>query len=122
MYTETRIRFDTERRHLPVGELISLLERSTNVCEIAWIAGDLAASGEHRAVRPLLSRLGDPAVQRQPEAAEAVCDALVALDVMCPCGECGFAVRPRHVLAPDVVATIAELGTVPMRYLIARQA
>ncbi len=107
----------------PVAELISRFERATRPCEIAAIADQLGSAGEHCAVRPLLARLGERWVQTQPDLADVICTALVALDVMCARGECNFAIRPRHVLEPDVVDTITQLGpAVPMRYLIARQA
>lgn len=111
------------RARPPVAELISRFERATGRCEIAAIANQLGHTGEHCAVRPLLARLGERAVQAQPELADVLCVALVALGVMCTCGERAFAFRPRHLLAPDVVDAITELGpAVPMRYLIARQA
>ncbi len=107
----------------PVPELIARFERATAPCEIAAIADQLGDAGEPCAVRPLLARLGERCVQTQPDLADVLCTALVALDVMCPCGECNFAIRPHHLLAPDVVDAITELGpAVPMRYLIARQA
>jgi hypothetical protein len=106
-----------------VAELISRFERATGPCEIAAIADQLGDAGEHGAVRPLLARLGEREVQTQPDLADVLCIALVALDVMCSCGTCAFAFRPRHLLAPDVVDAITELGpAVPMRYLVARQA
>lgn len=114
---------DVRRTQPPVGELIARFERATRPCEIAEVADQLGDAGEHCAVRPLLARLGEPVVQTQPDLADVLCTALVALDVMCSCGECNFAIRPRHLLAPDVVDVITELGpAVPMRYLIARQA
>jgi hypothetical protein len=104
-------------------ELVARFERAIGPCEIAAIAIQLGDTGEHCAIRPLLTRLGERAVQAQPDLADALCAALVALGVMWTCGACNFAFRPRHLLEPDVVDAITELGpAVPMRYLIARQA
>ena len=113
---------DARRARPPVADLISRFEQATAPCEIAAIADQLGDAGEPCAVRPLLARLGERGVQTQPDLADVLCTALVALDVMCSCGECNFAIRPHHLLAADVVEVIAELGpAVPMRYLIARQ-
>ena len=104
------------------AELIIRFTRATRPSDIASIAVQLADVGDDGAVGPLLRRLGDRQVQALPELADSVCGALVSLGVMCTCGECSFAFRPRHLLAPEVVEMITELGpAVPMRYLIARQ-
>jgi hypothetical protein len=111
-----------EGTRVEVAELIARFERATGQWEMAAIADELGESGDHGAVRPILTRLGERNVQAQPELARTLCSALVALDVMCACGECNFALQPRHCLAPDVVDVITEMGpTFPMRYLIARQ-
>ncbi len=106
------------------GDLPGLIDRFTvaqRALDLETIAGQLGASGDHRAVRPLLARLCDHEVQGEGHVEDSVCRALVALDVMRGCGTCSFAMRPRHLLAPDVVEMITELGpAVPMRYLIAR--
>jgi hypothetical protein len=114
---------NAERQLAPVAELISRFERATSPYELAQIADQLSDAGERCAIRPLLTRLGERRVQTQPDLADVFCTALVALDVMCSCSACSFAIRPRHLLAQDVVDVITELGpAVPMRYLIARQA
>jgi hypothetical protein len=105
-----------------VGELVVRLARATRAREIEAIADQLGAAGDRTAIRPLLACLGDCHVQEDADVEDAVCGALVALDVMRSFGNCSFVVRPRHLLAPDVVEMITELGpAVPMRYLIARQ-
>jgi hypothetical protein len=105
-----------------VAELIARLASTTGPREIEGIADQLGAAGDRNAIRPLLSCLGDCHVQEDADVEDAVCGALVALDVMRTFGNCSFALRPRRVLAPDVVEMITELGpAVPMRYLIARQ-
>ncbi|MDQ1460481.1 MAG: hypothetical protein QOI08_1965 [Actinomycetota bacterium] len=113
---------DVQRVYPPTAELLQRLARATHACDIAENAVQLAAVGDVRAVRPLLGRLGEPRVQADRDLADALCDALVALDVMRPCGGGCFAIRPRHLLAPGVVDAITELGSsVPLRYFIARQ-
>jgi hypothetical protein len=110
------------RESASVADLIARLARATDDDEIAATAERIGGAGEQGAVRPLLERLGDRRVQSRPDLADALCRALVALDVVCPCGSCAFAIRPRHLLAPEVVDVITELGpVVPLRYLIARQ-
>ena len=105
-----------------VAELIAGLARATTTYEIEAIADQLGAAGDRCAIGPLLTRLGDCQVQEDTDVEDAVCGALVALDVMRTFGNRSFALRPRHLLAPDVVEMITELGpAVPMRYLIARQ-
>jgi hypothetical protein len=81
----------------------------------------------HPARRPgdvaeLIARLGDPRVQARPELLDAVCRALVALDVMRPHGNGAFVIKPRHLLGIEAIDAITELGpAVPLRYLIALQ-
>ena len=115
MYTE-------QRPMREIAGLIDRLDRAKRAFEIEAIADELGATGDHRAIRPLLGRLGDCCVQEDADVEDSVCRALVALDVMREFGNLSFALRPCHVLAPDVVEMIEELGpAIPMRYLIARQ-
>jgi len=98
-------------------ELIALLVQTSNPRTIEVIADQLGATHDHRAIRPLLMRLGDDRVQEDRDVEDAVCRALVALGVMCCLGNLSFTLRPRRELADDVVATIRELvGTIPWRY------
>ena len=100
-----------------VSELIVLLVQATGAREVQGLAAQLGAGGDARAVRPLLRRLGDPHVQASADAERAVCEALVALDVMCGPRDGGFHFVPRRRLSDDVVATIRELGSaLPWRY------
>ena len=62
-------------------------------------------------------RLGDCRVQDDPDIEDAVCRALVDLDVMWCSGNLSFSFRPRKALPDDVAETIRELvGTFPWRY------
>ena len=98
-------------------ELIGLLARTSNPRTIEVIADQLGATHDCRAIRPLLSRLGDDRVQEDRDVEDSVCRALVALGVMCCSGNLSFSLRPRRDLADDVVETIRELvGTIPWRY------
>jgi hypothetical protein len=104
-----------------VAELIALLDRTTDPREIEMVADQLGAADNPHAIRPLLMRLGDCHVQEDADVEDAVCRALVALDVMRSSGNLSFALRPRHLLAADVVEAVRELGpAIPMRYLLAR--
>jgi len=101
-------------------ELVALLDRTTEPHEIETIADQLGAAGDRRAIRPLLTRLSDCHVQEDADVEDAVCRVLVALDVMCSSGNLSFAFRPPHLLAPEVVETVRELGpAIPMRYFLA---
>ena len=104
-----------------VSELIARLVESTNPRELEAIADQLGHTGDRRAIRPLLTRLGDGHVQEDPDREAAVCGALVSLDVMCNRGHGSFFFRPRRLLADDVVDTIRELGSaIPWRYFDTR--
>ena len=86
------------------------------------IADELGVACDRRAIRPLLMRLGDSCVQDDPDIEDAVCRALVALDVMCSPGNQTFFFLPRRLLPDDVVATIRELGVaIPWRYFDTRR-
>ena len=62
-------------------------------------------------------------MQEDPDVEDAVCRALVALDVMCTSGNLSFAFRPRYLLDSEVVEIVRELGpAVPMRYFLGRPA
>jgi hypothetical protein len=101
-----------------VAELIAALERATDPREIELLADQLGAARNARAVRSLLMRLGDCHVQEDADVEDAVCRALVALDVMYSSGNLSFAFQPLHLLAPDVAETLRELGpAIPMRYV-----
>ena len=100
-----------------VEELIVLLEQTTEPRSIAAIADQLGAARDRRAIRPLLMRLGDCDVQEDRDVEDAVCRALVALEVMRCSGNLSFSLRPRPDLADDVVETIREVAeTIPWRY------
>jgi len=108
---------------MPVDELIAEFELATRPHRIEVLADQLGASADPDAIRPLLTRLGDCRVQEDADVEDAVCRALVALDVMCTAGNLSFAFRPRHLLTPDVVETVRDLGpAIPMRYFLAREA
>ena len=105
-----------------VEELIALLSQATHPREIELIADHLAEARDRRAIRPLLMRLGDCHVQEDPDIEDAVCGALVALDVMWSSGNLSFGLRPRRVLSDDVVETIRECaGVIPWRYFGTRR-
>ena len=97
-------------------ELLERLARTTNSHEIETIADQLGAARERRAIRPLLMRLGDCQGPDHACTEEAVCRALMALDVMCrSCGH--FSLRPRRTLPDDVVDTIRDVaGEIPWPY------
>ncbi len=98
-------------------ELIVLLDRTTNPRTIEIVADRLGATHDRRAIRPLLTHLGDCRVQEDRDVEDAVCRALMALGVMCCSGNLSFSLRRRPDLADDVVETIRELaGTIPWRY------
>jgi len=108
-----------EDRPATMTGLISEFEHAARPCRIEYFADRLGATGDARAVRPLLARLGESKVQEYEDVEDAVCHALVALDVMESSGNLSFAFRPRHLLAPDIVETIRELGpAIPMRYFL----
>ena len=77
-----------------VSELIVRLVGTTKPREIELIADLLAAERDRRAIRPLLMRLGDSYVQEDADIEDAVCSALVALDVMCSHGNRTFFFLP----------------------------
>ena len=117
MYAEQRSTAGVVTAGIAVEELIVRLISSTNPLEIEVIADELGAARDHRAVRPLLMRLGDCKVQEDADVEDAVCSALMALDVMCSSGNRSFHLRPRRELPDDVVATVRELASViPWRY------
>jgi hypothetical protein len=105
-----------------VEELIGLLSRTTDHCEIAWIAERLGVAGDRRAIRPLLMSLGDCQGRENADTEASVCGALMRLGVMCRCGNCSFSLRPRPSLPDDVVETIHELaGAIPWPYFGTRR-
>ena len=113
-----------ERRYpeYEVEEAIAVFTRATDPHEVEEIADYLGEEGDARAIRPLLSRLGDPQVQGDADVEDSVCRALMALGVMCACGEHVFALRPRPALDEEVVATIRELSTeIPWQYFGTRR-
>jgi len=113
------MRTELERRQAGpvVEELILFLIQATDPRVIEVLADQLGAAGDRRAIRPLLMRLGDCRVQEDPDVEDAVCGALVALDVMRCSGNLSFSLLPPEVLADDVVETIRELaGAIPWRY------
>jgi len=107
----------------PVADLIAEFELATRPQRIEVLASRLGATGDGHAVRPLLARLGEPCVQTDRRVEAAVCCALASLSVMCPCGDDGYALRPRHRLAADVVQIVEDLdAAIPLRYFLARTA
>src|ERR1700722_7376023 len=91
-----------------VEELIELLDRTTDPSVIEMVANRLAATRDHRAIRPLLMHLGDRLVQDDAEVEDAMCHALMALGVMCSTGDLSFSLRPRRAFTDDVAETIRE--------------
>ena len=119
MYTEVRAAIGARS----VDDMITRFVSSTRPVEIETLAVRLGASGNHDAVRPLLESLCDEKVQREPHVEQAVCEALVALDVMSPSGDESYALRPHHLLDADVSETVSDLdAALPLRYLIGRPA
>jgi len=112
------MRTEVGRRTGPaVEELILFFIQATDPRLIEVLADQLGAAGDRRAIRPLLMRLGDCRVQEDPDVEDAVCGALVALDVMGCSGNLSFSLLPPEDLAGDVVGTIRELaGKIPLRY------
>jgi hypothetical protein len=105
-----------------IEALIVRLIGATDRCEIERVAPALGASGDHRAIRPLLMRLGDFQGSANAGAEAAMCRALMLLGVMCQCGNCAFSLRPRAALPDDVVETIHELaGAIPWPYFGTRR-
>jgi len=114
---------NVEDRPVLTAALIDEFEHATRPCRIEFLADRLGATHDPRAIRPLLGRLSDRRVQEYGEVEDAVCGALVSLDVMCAAGNLSFAFRPRHLLPPEVVEAVRELGpAIPMRYFLARSA
>ena len=100
-----------------VEEVIARLDGATNLREIEMIADQLRVFGDHRAITPLLCCLGDERVQDDPEVEDAVCRGLMALGVMCNSGNGRFSLRPRALLADDVIEAIGDsAGVIPWRY------
>jgi len=113
------MRTDGEHRQAgpAVEELMVFLLQATNGRVIELVADQLGGAGDRRAIRPLLMRLGDGRVQDDPDVEDAVCSALVALEVMDCSGNLSFSFLRPEVLAGDVVETIRELaGMIPRRY------
>jgi hypothetical protein len=105
-----------------VEVLIDRLIDATDPHDIEELADRLGAARDRRAIRPLLTRLGDCHVQADPDLEDAVCHALMALGVMCSCGNLSFSLRPRQDLPDDVVGAIRELaGVIPWRYFGTRR-
>ena len=106
------------RRSALVDYLITLFARATQPREIELIAGHLGTTGDPRAIRPLLTRLGDQAVREHRDVEDAVCRALTSLGVMSTSGHSSFSLRPKDALPGDVSEAIRELaGSIPTRYL-----
>jgi len=100
-----------------VAVLIVGLISATSPRDVEAAADRLAAAGDRRAIRPLLQRLGDQQVQGDVDVEDAVCSALVSLDVMCSPGNQIFHFLPRRMLHDDTVTVIRELGmAIPWRY------
>ncbi len=105
---------------MAIPERIAELEQSNDARRIEITADVLGAARDRRAILPLLTRLGDPVVQTNSNTEDSVCAALVALGVMRTAGS-RYTVLPRHMLEPDVVTMLGELGSsVPLRYFLAR--
>jgi hypothetical protein len=100
-----------------VDYLITVFTHATVAREIELIADHLGEAGDPRAIRPLLSRLGDCQVQEDSDVEDAVCRALVSLGVMRCSGNLSFSLRPRNDVSDDVAETIRELAAlIPWRY------
>ena len=113
---------DVRSKVIATPELIAELEQTDNARRLEIVADVLGAARDHRAVPSLLTRLGDPLVQKNEAVEDAVCAALVALGVMRTYGAQRYALQPRYLLEPDVVTTLTELGsTVPLRYFVVRR-
>jgi hypothetical protein len=113
------MRSDGERRQAgpAVEELMVFLLQATDGRAIELVADQLGGAGDRRAIRPLLMRLGDCRVQEDPDVEDAVCCALVALEVMDCSGNLSFSFLRPEVLAGEVADTIRELaGMIPRRY------
>jgi hypothetical protein len=105
-----------------VEGLIVRFDHSTDPREIERIAGQLGASRDHRAVRALLGHLGDDRVQGSPDVEVAVCQALIALDVMWRTGDRSFSLRSRRAMSDDVAETVREFaGSIPWPYFGTRR-
>ena len=103
----------------PLAELISEFERTEDLLQLEVIADVLGASNDNRAITPLLRRLGCPLVERNADAEDAVCGALLRLGVMW-CSSTGrYVFVPAHAMDRDTVETIRELdASIPMRYFL----
>ena len=117
MYLEQPVVNEVRGDDISVEELIVRFIATTNPREIEVLADLLGAAGDRRAVRPLLMRLGDSKVQEDPDVEDAVCRALIALDVMRGHGNLSFCLRSRDELCASDAASIGELlGVIPWRY------
>ena len=112
-----RTQVEARRNGPSVEELMLFLVQATDPRVIELVADQLGGAGDRRAIRPLLMRIGDCRVQEDPDVEDAVCGALVALDVMCCSGNLSFSLLQPEALGNGVVETIRELaGTIPGRY------
>lgn len=100
------------------SELLDELAHTTSARRLEELA-DLSPRCGSIAVPFLLSRLGDAVVQEHPDTEDAVCSALVQLDVMHRTGNQRFGFRARHELEPAVVALLHDLDVaIPLRYYV----
>jgi len=87
------------------------------------LADELRGFGRHEAVPVLLYRLGDAHVQEDRDVEDAVCDALVALNVMRRLGNLNFRFLESDQLGPDVQQMIREYEILlPRKYFRDRPA
>jgi hypothetical protein len=101
------------------ANLVQDLEQATDAHSLTRAVGALAATGDCRAVEPLLTLLGDRAVQDDPQVETAFCEALVELGAMHRTTNSSYVFLSRDRLASEQAATIGRLdNTIPLRYLI----
>jgi hypothetical protein len=104
---------------LVVDGLIVELEQAEDPRRLETVADALGAAAEQRAAAPLLRRLGCRLVQRNEYVEDAVCSALVALEVMRRSRSGRYVFRPAHEIRPELVELIRTLdGAIPMRYFM----
>jgi len=103
-----------------VDVLLDALGRTDDPSRLIMVVEGLRVAADDRAVFPLLRRLGDDVVQRNPEVEHSFCATLVAAGVMEVVERGRYQFLPRHRLPAEVVRWMTGLDTrIPLRYLIA---
>jgi HEAT repeat protein len=83
------------------------------------LADALGASGDPRAIEPLIRRISDWIVQEDGDVADAVCGALVNLKVMHKLGNLNFRWLPPDYLTPEAQETLnRHLLALPPKYSV----